>query len=161
MSENEKFNSKTRLGNAIHDAAMANINEDLKGIYDTLDKILIELPNRVNTHTAELKADILSLQQALKSVPDTFDVDFSRKMNRILDVLNEVDSHSTKLNKILQQEHSEQLVKTANNYAAEFNKKIADYGKIGHFALIIYGLFSALLGGFIGGVTLWLMFKFT
>ncbi|MGL4666836.1 MAG: hypothetical protein ACRCWR_02770 [Saezia sp.] len=160
MNETEKFSAKTKLGNAIHDAAMANINEDIKGIYDNIEKITTEFPVKISTHTAELKEDIESLQQALKSVPDTFDIDFSRKMNRILDVLSEVDIHSAKLNKTLQQDHSEQLIRTANNYAAEFNKKIADYGKIGHMTLIVYGFVCALFGGIVGGMCTWMIYKF-
>ena len=152
------YSGKSKLASAMQEAALANINEDIKGIYDSIEKIINEFPTEINSHTLELKTEIESLHLALKSVPETFDADFSKKMNKILDVLLEVDLHSTKLNKTLQNDNSEFLTKTASQYASEFNSRTEDYQRIRFWEFLLYGFVTVTLGGLISGLFMWVVF---
>ncbi|EOV0110315.1 hypothetical protein ACWO25_004532 [Vibrio parahaemolyticus] len=45
----------------------------------------------------ELREEILSLSEALKTVPSEYDASFQQKINRVLDITSEVEHHTRKL----------------------------------------------------------------
>ncbi|MDA0385568.1 hypothetical protein [Vibrio owensii] len=45
----------------------------------------------------DIREEILSLSEALKSVPSEYDASFQQKINRVLDITSEVEHHTRKL----------------------------------------------------------------
>ncbi|HGS5703878.1 TPA: hypothetical protein ACMDOW_004692 [Vibrio parahaemolyticus] len=51
----------------------------------------------------ELREEILSLSEALKTVPSEYDASFQQKMNRVLDITSEVEHHTRQLRNSIEQ----------------------------------------------------------
>lgn len=51
----------------------------------------------------ELREEILSLSEALKTVPSEYDASFQQKMNRVLDITSEVEHHTQQLRNGIEQ----------------------------------------------------------
>jgi len=51
----------------------------------------------------ELREEILSLSEALKTVPSEYDASFQQKMNRVLDITSEVEHHTRQLRNGIEQ----------------------------------------------------------
>lgn len=51
----------------------------------------------------ELREELLSLSQALKTVPSEYDASFQQKINRVLDITSEVEHHTRKLRNELEE----------------------------------------------------------
>ena len=49
------------------------------------------------TELQDIREEILSLSEALKSVPSEYDASFQQKINRVLDITSEVEHHTRKL----------------------------------------------------------------
>ena len=142
-------NNHNKLAQAIQDAALININEDIQDILKNLETILKELPAQAKKQVQSLQENISSLELALKAVPEQFDIDFSRKINRILDVVSEVELHTKKLNNTIQSDNSAQIAKQAELLAHEFNKNIDGYSITSLAVLVIWGIVCAMSGGII------------
>ena len=158
MSEEQKASGKKKLAQAMLDAAIENINEDIKGIYDSIEKIINDLPKEAEKQVADLKEGIASLEAGLKAVPEQFDIDFSRKMNRILDVVSEIELHTKKLNQTIQSDNSIKIEEQAEIYANQFNNKINEYTITSFWTLGLWGLSCGILGGGISGLLVWVVF---
>lgn len=126
--------------------------------YHEFEDIIKNLPIEVKKQLIGVSDEISSLEKALKSVPEQFDIDFSRKMNRILDVASEVEHHTKKLNSSIQADNSAQINKQAELYASAFNRKIDDYTVTSFPILVIWGLLCAIVGGGIAGLLVWFIF---
>ncbi|MFA0073431.1 hypothetical protein AB4396_06940 [Vibrio cyclitrophicus] len=159
MSEEAKSTSKNKLAQAMQDAAIESIGEDINEICASIEKITNDLPKHVKEQLSSLKGDIESLEGALKSVPEQFDVDFSRKMNRILDTAMEIDAHSRAL-RIDVDTHSQQITnalttetpdKIVRGVVTSLNEKIDGYHAASTWTLLMYGFLCALTGGVVGG----------
>ena len=156
-NETVKKNSHGKLAQAVQDAALLNINEDIQSILDNLDKIVKDIPEEAEKQIASLKEGIASLEAGLKAVPEQFDIDFSRKMNRILDVVSEIELHTQKLNRTIQQDNSTQISKQAEQLANEFGKNVEGYSVTSNVKLFLLCLSCALIGGIVSGVTAWVV----
>lgn len=141
---------KSKLGQALQEAAIANINEDIKGIFDNLEKIAHEIPEEVKKQLDLLNEDINSLSLGLKAVPEQFDLDFSKKINRILDVAADIEAQTKKH----QQSLSVNLESLLSNYVDKINdqlaKKIKDNFIIKDTSLYLAMFFTSLFGGLLG-----------
>ena len=141
---------KSKLGRALQDAALANINEDIQSICDNLEKITNEIPEEVRKQLVSLNEDINSLSLGLKAVPEQFDLDFSKKINRILDVAADIEAQTKKH----QQSLSVDLENLLSNYVDKINaqlaKKIKDNFIIKDTTLYFTLFITALLGGLVG-----------
>lgn len=126
--------------------------------YHEFEDIIKNLPIEVKKQLIDISDEISSLEKALKSVPEQFDIDFSRKMNRILDVASEVEHHTRKLNNTIQADNSDQIERQAELYASTFNNKIDGYSVTSFGTLIIWGLLCAIVGGGIASLMVWFVF---
>ena len=144
--------TKNRLGQAMQDAALAHINEDIQDILNNLETILEELPAQAKKQVQSLQENIGSLELALKAVPEQFDADFSKKINQILDVASEVEFHTKKLNNTIQSDNSAQITKQAELLAHEFNRNIEDLSLMSTWTLFKWGMICIFLGGTFGGI---------
>lgn len=149
--------AQSKLAYAMQNAALESINEDIKGIYDSIEKIINELPKEVKIQLSSLTEEIASLEAALKVVPEQYDLDFSRKMNRLLDVVSEIDLHSQKLNKTIQDDNSTLINSQAKKFANEFNRRLEGFSMISTSTIITFGLACSVLGGVISGVIAWVV----
>lgn len=159
MNEEQKSTSKKKLAQAMQDAAIESIGEDINDICASIEKITNDLPKHVKEQLSSLKGDIESLEGALKSVPEQFDVDFSRKMNRILDTAMEIDAHSRAL-RIDVDTHSQQITNALTTETPDrivrgvvtiLNEKIDGYHAASTWTLIMYGLICTITGGAMTG----------
>ena len=152
MSDGIVSSTKNRLGQAMQDAALAHISEDIQDILNNLETIIEELPAQAEKQVQSLQENIGSLELALKAVPEQFDIDFSRKINRILDVASEVEFHTKKLNNTIQSDNSVQIAKQAEMLAHEFNRNIENLSLMSTWTLFKWGVTCIFLGGTFGGV---------
>jgi len=171
-------NGQNKLAQAMQEAALGSINEDIHDICNAIERITCELPEQVKLQLSDLKGDVASLGSALKAVPEQFDTDFSRKMNRILDVALEIDNHSKQL-KIDISHHNQQLsleldkhskafiqtledntaTRIINDITGYINKQISGLHTISITSLIIYGISSAFVGGSMTGAAFFFYLK--
>ena len=126
--------------------------------YHEFEDIIKNLPIEVKKQLINVNDEISSLEKALKSVPEQFDVDFSRKMNRILDVVSEVEQHTRKLNNTIQADNSDKIEKQAELYASTFNNKIDGYSVTSFGTLVIWGLLCSMVGGGLASFMVWFIF---
>lgn len=117
--------------------------------YYEFEQIISELPLKTKSEIENVIQEISAIEKALKSVPEQFDIDFSRKINRILDVVSEVELHTKKLNNTIQSDNSAQIAKQAELLAHEFNKNIDGYSITSLAVLVIWGIVCAMSGGII------------
>ena len=59
-------NSHHKLAQAVQDAALLNINDDIQSIHDNLERIVIEIPEQAKQQVSSLREEILSLEQYLR-----------------------------------------------------------------------------------------------
>ncbi|WP_150139658.1 hypothetical protein [Candidatus Enterovibrio escicola] len=144
MSEEIKSTGKNKLAQAMLDAAIESISEDINDIYTSIEKITNEIPKHIKVQLSSLKEDIESLKGDLKSVSEQFYVDLSRNINRILDVTSEIEL---------------QIEKQAEIHASAFNNKIEGYTVTSFWILLLWGLLCATVGGGIAGLMIWIEFK--
>lgn len=161
-------NNHNKLAQAVQDAALLNMNEDIQEIHSYLEKIIKELPEEAKKQVQSLQENIGSLELALKAVPEQFDLDFSKKMNRILDTAMEIDSHSKQL-KIDIDTHSKQLINAlttetpdtiVKSVVRSLNEKIDGYHAASTWTLALYGLLCTISGGVTTGIIFVLYVKF-
>ena len=155
--EDTKTTSKNKFAQAMQDAAISHINEDIHGILDNLEKITQEIPAKVEQHVQPLKEGIEALNNGLKAVPIQFDQDFSRKINRVLDVVSEVEAHTKRLNNTIQIDCSAKISNQAEQLAHEFNERIKGYSVISSFKLLFFGFACTVIGGVISGMITWVV----
>ena len=153
----ETKTSKNKLAQAMQDAALEHINEDIHDILDNLETISQEIPIEVKKHVQSLKEDISALDSGLKAVPLQFDQDFGRKLNRVLDVASEIESHTKKLNNTINADNTAKIMEQAEKLAHEFNKKIEGYSVISSLKLLLFGFFCTVFGGVISGIITWVV----
>jgi len=145
---------ETKLGRALQNAALTNINEDIQSICDHLEKITNDIPVEVRKQLLLLNEDISSLSLGLKDVPEQFDLDFSRKINRILEVAAEIESQSKSYQKTLIVD----LEKMLNSYVNKINQQLKKQINNSfiqkdtsvYFTVFFTALFGSLFGG--GGI---------
>ncbi|RJX65823.1 hypothetical protein DZ860_20905 [Vibrio sinensis] len=65
--------------------------------YFEFESIIQKLPTNVKESLANVLLEIESLNKSLDSIPNEFDERFSKKMNQIVAVTEEIDKHSTTL----------------------------------------------------------------
>ncbi|WP_299496407.1 hypothetical protein [uncultured Shewanella sp.] len=144
--------SKSKLGQAMQDAALANINEDINNIHDTLENIINEFPEKAENQLESVRESILSLEQALKVVPQAFEQNFAKKMNNLIDATNEIDLHSKKLSQTLKKDMSQSVIDQSELLAKEFNKRLGGQTLISTWTLFKFGIYCTILGGFLSAV---------
>ena len=153
-------NSKTKLADALKDAALANLSEDLKDIFNTIDKIANDLPALAKEQVADLKLEIESLNHALKAVPDEFGLSFEKKMNRILDAASEIEDHTKKYQKSLIVD----LRALLDTYIVDINKKLSSsinnsfIFKDTTFYFVVF--FISIVGGLVGSLGVCALFYY-
>ena len=148
----------TKLGQALHDAALENINEDIHSIVELLAKIKEEAPDKASSLIDALRKDVSALDKALQTVPDNFDIAFKSKMNDLLDAASEITKHTQDLERKIKGDISESIEKQSEAYAKKFNSKIKGYKIVTTLSLIIYGILTASIGGAIAGFLVWNIF---
>jgi archaellum component FlaC len=146
------------LALALQNAAIENINEDIHSINNILEGIKKKAPQIAGDLINELKEDVKALDRALQVVPDKFDSSFNQKMNAILDLLTEVNAHSSNLEKTVKSDISDTVDRQAVKLADEFNKKIKGYSVTSLKTLLFYGLCCSLLGGLVTALLVWNIF---
>ncbi|WP_150142871.1 hypothetical protein, partial [Candidatus Enterovibrio escicola] len=62
MSEELKSTGKNKLAQAMLDAAIESISEDINDIYTSIEKITNEIPKHIKVQLSSLKEDIESLK---------------------------------------------------------------------------------------------------
>lgn len=144
------MSSDSKLGSALKDAALQNINEDIREINTNLENISKNIPSYVKEEVENIKHDINSLSLALKQIPNQFDLDFSRKINRVLDLVADIEEKTSQKQKLL----TTDLEKHLSNYVDNINSKLAKEVKnnfiIKDSKLFITIFITALLGGLLG-----------
>lgn len=140
---------KSKLGQALQDAALSNISEDLKDIFDTIEKISKDLPEIAKKEVESLRLEITSLESALKIVPEEFNFSFGTKINRILDVAAEIESHTKKYQQTLVLDLKtllESYVDSINkNLAKEIKSNFIIKDNMFYLAIFLSSLFSGLI----------------
>lgn len=153
-------NSKSKLALALQDAALENISEDLKDIFDTLEKITETVPELAKKELDGLRTEINALEGALKVVPDEFNYSFGTKINRILDVAAEIESHTKKYQQTLVLD----LQSLLSNYVDSINKNLSSeiknnlIIKDNTFYFIIF--LSSFLGACVSACIIFFMLKY-
>ncbi|MGR2997598.1 hypothetical protein ABMY12_20885 [Vibrio vulnificus] len=61
-------------------------------------------PELVKNGTEEIYSYIEALKKALVKLPEEFDISYTRKINQILDIAQELDKHSSRLEEMLGRE---------------------------------------------------------
>ncbi|MGO3848719.1 MAG: hypothetical protein ACTJIB_10610 [Pseudoalteromonas prydzensis] len=151
--------SNTKLGQALQNAALENINDDLKDIFDTLEKISKSLPELARKEVEALRSEISGLESALKVVPDEFNYSFGNKINRILDVASEIEDHTKKYQQTLVLD----LQNLLSNYVDSINKKLSNEIKSNFiikdnmFYLAIF--LSSVFGGCVSACLIFFLLK--
>jgi hypothetical protein len=162
MSEENKSIGKKRLAQAVQDAAIESISEDINEICISIEKITNELPIHVRKELSILKEDIESLNESLNVVPKQFDTVFSKKMNQILDVLKETDAHTQTLRTTIQEDNQVQITKQAEKLASIFNRNLNEHSLISTWTLFLYGATCSIIGTAFGGlfaaILVWIVF---
>jgi archaellum component FlaC len=133
----------------LENAALEDINEDIHAIVTSLEKINNDIPSEVKKQLAEFSLEVSALSNALKSVPEQFDLDFTKKMHRILDIVSDIQD--------INNDHKNNLVSDLksilNDYIDTINiklsKKINDSFIIKKSTFSISLFWAALLGGLI------------
>lgn len=134
------------------------IHEKLKLLmsdYVELENMIAGLSDKVKLEMVDAINEISALKTALLEIPKQFDEDFSRKMNRILDVALDIEVHSRSFNANLESSISEAIIDKTITISKDINKKIDKFSIVSNRNLIAYGLFSALVGGFVSGCMAW------
>ncbi len=158
--DNSKSVNKTKLGQALQNAALENINEDIYAIHQTLEKILEDIPVETALLTASLKGDVEALEQALKAVPEQFDASFQLKMNSIIDITGEIDAHSRNLKITLRNDLQQIVARQSDRLINDINQRIQGFSLTSSLMLCVFGVSCSILGGLITSVVLWLyLFK--
>ncbi len=142
----------SKLGRALQEAALSNINEDIQDICQHLDKITEDIPNEVRKQLILLKEDISSLSLGLKDVPRNFDLDFSRKINRILEVAAEIESHTKNYKKSLVIDLEFVLSNYVEKINLQLSKQIGNSFILKDTTLYFTVFLTSILGGLVGGV---------
>jgi len=150
-----------RLGQEIQKVAISNISEDIRDILSSLEIITQEIPLEICKQLSTLKIDINTLSAALNTIPDQFDVDFSRKINRVLDVATDIEIQSKMLKSSLIIDHEHVLTAYVEKINLEFEKKINHHFLVKentyHLSTFIVAFFSCLVG--MAGVLTFLSFQ--
>jgi AAA+ ATPase superfamily predicted ATPase len=139
----------SKLKRALADAAIGNINEDIQSILASLEKITTDIPKEVSKRLILLTEDINSLSLGLKAVPENFDIDFSKKINRILDVAAEIEDQNKKYQKILMVDLETILSNYVNNINEQLINKIGDNFIIKDSTMYLTMFVTSLLGGLV------------
>ena len=97
---------KSKLGQALQDAALENINEDIQHIHETLETI-----------TDETRA----LSLALNAVPEQFDKDFATKIQQLNALCDTIEKKTETQQALL----TESCKNALNNYIHEVHRKLS------------------------------------
>lgn len=141
---------ESKLGLALKDVALSNINEDIQDICKSLEQITKDIPGEVKKQLLVLNENIDSLSLGLKAVPEQFDEDFSRKINRVLDVASEIENHTAKYQSSLVIELENILSKSADKIRLQLSKDIGNSYIMKDSYLILLSFSIALLSGLVG-----------
>lgn len=145
----EKNNVKNKLAQAMQDAAIANINEDILDILTTLENIRNDIPSIVGKEAAFLLNDVTALKHALEAVPIEYDKTFHHKINAILDITDEIAKHSRRLESSLEFKINDLFSKQEKELLSKINSQIQGFSLTSNVYLIVYGFLSSVVGGFI------------
>ncbi len=119
----------------------------------------------------DMREELLALSETLKLVPREFDTSFQKKINRILDITNEVEHHTKQLRASIeksQREFSDSLIqevsKKHEQQLVAIDKRISD--KLSGYIPVNKGFFFAALfvnaifvGSLLGGVFYLMAFR--
>lgn len=107
---------------------------------------------------SEMTEELISLSDALKLIPKEFDASFQQKLNRILDITNEIEHHSNLLKKnveLAQNATKEQIKNDNKELISTISKEIKghlnDYMIINKYAFFAIAIASSSLVGIISG----------
>lgn len=107
---------------------------------------------------SEITEEVISLSEALKLIPKEFDASFQQKLNRVLDVTNEIEHHSNLLKKNVElaqiatkeqiKDDNKELISTISK---EIKSHLNGYMIINKYALFAIAIASSSLVGIISG----------
>ncbi|WP_412497242.1 hypothetical protein [Vibrio fluvialis] len=154
MSDDERQSPQggtKKLAIAMQEAALQNINEDLREILLNIERINDHMPAIIKDKVSDIENEISALSRGLQVVPEQFDKDFSKKINRILDVAMEIDLHSKKLRnelvidapEVIAKNASENIINAVSGYLEE---------RTSGFKTFIIALTSSVIGGLVTGL---------
>jgi uncharacterized phage infection (PIP) family protein YhgE len=143
--------SDSKFGQELQKVAISNISDDIKDILNSLEKITKDIPEEVSKQISSLNEDINSLSLALKDVPDRFDLDFSRKINRILEVAAEIESHTKNYKRSLVVDLEFALSGYVKRINTQLDKQIGDRFLLKDTSLYFTVFLTSILGSLFGG----------
>jgi len=150
MADSDK--KKSRLANALRDAAVENIGEDIADILNTLDNIINNLPPKIRAQVETINNEVVSLRRALNAIPDEFDREFTKKMNRIFSQQEDLEQSIASFNKQLATDVSRSVISKVEKSLSKKNR----LSPIGIFAMCL----SCTIAGILGSTLFfWLLFK--
>ncbi|OEF62205.1 hypothetical protein OAA_18555 [Vibrio cyclitrophicus 1F175] len=122
----------------------AKINLFLADYYE-FEELIKRLPVTVQNELKTVIVNIQALSKALDVIPEQFDIEFNRKINKVLDVAQEIDVHTQMLERMLKVEIPDLLAKHEQDLLA--NKKEQGLSTL---ELAGFGAACGLVGGIIG-----------
>ncbi|ELI0359977.1 hypothetical protein [Vibrio cholerae] len=140
-----------KLAIAMQEAALQNINEDLREILLNIERINDDMPAIIKEKVSDIENEISALSRGLKVVPEQFDKDFSKKINRILDVAMEIDLHSKKLRNELVNDAPDVIAKGSSEKIINAIDAYLDERTSG-FKTFIIAVTSSIIGGLATGL---------
>lgn len=149
--ENET-RSKNKLAQALQDAAIKNINEDIHEINDTLENITSTLPGKVEAEFQRITDEVIALRKALNAIPEEFDQQFTTKINKVFSISDDIVSNSKKLNNIL-------LTDIPEKIGSLLEKKVRKLHLISTTELLVFGFISVIAGCIFSGIIFWMIFS--
>lgn len=129
----------------------AKINLFLADYYE-FEALLKRLPVSVQIELENVTKDIQALSKGLESVPEAFDLEFNRKINKILDLAQEIDTHTQLLERMMQKEIPALLDKHTEALNDVVSDKLKESTQISNTSLICFGVLCAGIGGVISGL---------
>jgi hypothetical protein len=100
--------------------------------------IVESYPAQVKNGTQEIYSYIEALKKALVTLPEEFDLSYSRKINKILDIAQELDKHTSTLESMLSREIPKLL--------KEQEERLEAKCKPPYWMMFLLGAFGACIG---------------
>lgn len=145
--------SKGKLEQAIENAALQNINEDLYEILENIEQLKRNIPADIKSRATEINDELYALRRAIVAIPEEFDSEFTRKINRVLGVVAEVEENTEKINRVFRNDIPSKVVSL-------LDKKLKDKHLITNFQLFIFGLVCSVSAALFSSFCLMLAFKY-
>lgn len=103
------------------------------------------------TELEDLREHIISVIEAIESVPKQFDSSFQAKINNILEIVSEIEVHSKNLKKEIENSTKSDTEKIIEKLLEGFKISSAEHS-ISGVKLIAFGILCSVLGGLTSGL---------